>query len=164
MGINGVVNKPIGFFSFAFFRPKGIKGAKRKECRNCRVEFFFFLGGFEFVAWVSYCIFFVSSIDGWFGCVNNSFAGIILEHLQAFRGFCRREGDMKKREAGAPSTLFQAFNVFGKVREMGRGEGERKNIFYYLLRCQVRIGWRKARLLRQLLTQFNLLIDLGVLV
>ena len=102
---------------------------------------FFFLGGFEFVAWVSHCIFFVSSIDGWFGCVNSSFAGIILEHLQAFRGFC-------KREAGAPSTLFQAFNVSGKVREMGRGEGERKNIFYYLLTCQVRIGWRKAHLLR----------------
>ena len=36
---------------------------------------------------------------------------------------------MKKREAGAPSTLFQAFNVSGKVREMRRGERDRKNIF-----------------------------------
>ena len=36
---------------------------------------------------------------------------------------------MKKREAGAPSTLFQAFNVSGKVREMRRGKRERKNIF-----------------------------------
>ena len=35
---------------------------------------------------------------------------------------------MKKREAMAPSTLFQAFNVSGKVREMGRGERGRKNI------------------------------------
>ncbi|KAK7839107.1 hypothetical protein CFP56_018758 [Quercus suber] len=40
---------------------------------------------------------------------------------QAFRVFCRREGDMKKTEVVAPSTLFQAFNVIGKVREMGRG-------------------------------------------
>ena len=29
----------------------------------------------------------------------------------------------------APSTLFQAFNVFDKVREMGRGERERENVF-----------------------------------
>ena len=29
----------------------------------------------------------------------------------------------------APSTLFQAFNVSSKVREMGRGERERKNVF-----------------------------------
>ena len=36
---------------------------------------------------------------------------------------------MKKREAGAPPTLFQAFNVSGKVREMRRGSRERKNIF-----------------------------------
>ena len=34
---------------------------------------------------------------------------------------------MKKREAVVPSTLFQAFNVFGKVREMERGR--EKNIF-----------------------------------
>ena len=135
------------FSHLLFLGQKVLKGPNEKNVETAWL-IFFFLGGFEFVAWVSHCIFFVSSIDGWFGCVNNSFAGIILEHLQAFRGFCRREGDMKKREAGAPSTLFQAFNVFGKVREMGRGEGERKNIFYYLLRCQVRIGWRKAHLLR----------------
>ena len=36
---------------------------------------------------------------------------------------------MKKREAGAPSTLFQAINVSGKVREMRKGERDRKNIF-----------------------------------
>ena len=36
---------------------------------------------------------------------------------------------MKKREAGAPSTLFQAFNVSGKVKEMQRGEGEKKYFF-----------------------------------
>ena len=36
---------------------------------------------------------------------------------------------MKKREAGAPTTLFQAFNVSGKVREMRRGQREGKNIF-----------------------------------
>ena len=29
----------------------------------------------------------------------------------------------------APSTLFQAFNVSGKVREMGRGEIEEKCFF-----------------------------------
>ena len=29
----------------------------------------------------------------------------------------------------APSTLFQGFNVSGKVREMGRGERERENVF-----------------------------------
>ena len=36
---------------------------------------------------------------------------------------------MKKTEAVAPLTLFQAFNVFGKVREMGKGERERENVF-----------------------------------
>ena len=36
---------------------------------------------------------------------------------------------MKKREAVAPSTLFRAFNVSGKVREMIRGERKRKNVF-----------------------------------
>ena len=29
----------------------------------------------------------------------------------------------------ALSTLFQAFNVSGKVSEMGRGERERKDVF-----------------------------------
>ena len=32
--------------------------------------------------------------------------------------------------------------------------------FYYLLTCQVRIGRRKSHILRQLLTQFNLFLDI----
>ena len=36
---------------------------------------------------------------------------------------------MKKREAVVPSTLFQAFNVSNKVREMGREERESENVF-----------------------------------
>ena len=46
------------------------------------------------------------------------------------------------------------------LEKWGRCEEERgteKIFFYYLLTCQVRIGWRKVRLLRQLLTQFNLI-------
>ena len=42
----------------------------------------------------------------------------------------------------------------------GRWEEERgrgKMFFYYLLTCQVRTGRRKSHILRQLLTQFNLI-------
>ena len=31
----------------------------------------------------------------------------------------------------APSTLLQAFNIFGKLREMGRGERKRENSFFF---------------------------------
>ena len=41
------------------------------------------------------------------------------------------------------STLLQAFSVFGKVREMGRGERKGENGFFIiLLTCRVKIGWR----------------------
>ena len=53
----------------------------------------------------------------------------------------------KKKEIMAPSTLLQAFNISGKLREMGRGERKRENGFF-LLTCWVRIGWRKVYLLR----------------
>ena len=58
--------------------------------------------------------------------------GFLCKICNSFRGFCRREVDMKKREIVAPSTLLQAFNISRKVREMGRGEREReKMVFYY---------------------------------
>ena len=37
----------------------------------------------------------------------------------------------KKREIVAPSMLLQAFNVSGKMREMGRGERKRENGFFF---------------------------------
>ena len=37
----------------------------------------------------------------------------------------------KKKEFVAPSTLLQAFNVSGKVREMLRGERKRENGFFF---------------------------------
>ena len=37
----------------------------------------------------------------------------------------------KKKEIMAPSTLLQAFNIFGKLREMGRGERKRENGFFF---------------------------------
>ena len=39
---------------------------------------------------------------------------------------------MKKREIVAPSKLLQAFNIFGKVREMGRGERKRENGYLFI--------------------------------
>ena len=47
---------------------------------------------------------------------------------------------MKKREAVTPSTLFHAFNVSGKEREMGRGERERKNAFLLFADVSGQIG------------------------
>ena len=37
----------------------------------------------------------------------------------------------KKKEIMAPSTLLQAFNIFGKLREMGRGERKTENGFFF---------------------------------
>ena len=39
---------------------------------------------------------------------------------------------MKKREIVAPSKLLQAFNISGKVREMGRGERKRENCYLFI--------------------------------
>ncbi|KAL4638099.1 hypothetical protein ACB092_03G125900 [Castanea dentata] len=47
--------------------------------------------------------------------------------LMAFRGFCRREGDMKKKGCGSFNVV-SGLQFFWKVREMGRGERERKNV------------------------------------
>ena len=55
----------------------------------------------------------------------------------------RYEKKIKNKNIMAPSTLLQAFNIFGKLREMGRGERKGENGFFIiLLTCRVKTGWR----------------------
>ena len=93
---------------------------------------FYFLGGSEFVAWVSHCILLWVPLMVGLGAWTAPLLGFLCKICSSFRGFCRREADMKKREIVAPSMLLQAFNIFGKVREMGRGERKRENGYLFI--------------------------------
>ena len=128
MGINGVVNKPIGFFSFAFFRPKGIKGAKWKECRNCWVDFFFWV---DLSLWHGFLTVFFFEFHWWMVWVREQL--LCWDNFITFAGFQRifqKRGRYEEKRGWGSSNVVSSLQCFWKSEgDAKRIEGEKKYFF-----------------------------------
>ena len=114
------------------------------------VSWFFF--GCIWVCGMGFLVYFVvSSIDGWFGCVNIPFAGFLCKICNSFRWFCRREEDMKKKRDYGSFNIASSLQYFWKIEGDGKRREEERKWFFFsiiiLLSCRVRIGWHKTHLL-----------------
>ena len=126
------------FSHLLFFRPKGIKGAKWKECRNCWVDFFF-LGGFEFVAWVSHCIFlWVPLMDG-LGALTAPLLGFFFIKFAGFQRILHKRGRYEEERLGLLQRCFKLSMFLEKWGRWKEERGREKMFFYYLLTCPVRL-------------------------
>ena len=138
MGINGVVNKPIGFFSFAFFLgQKVLKGPNEKNVETAGL--IFFLGGSEFVAWVSHCIFlWVPLMDG-LGALTAPLLGFFFIKFAGFQRILHKRGRYEEERLGLLQRCFKLSMFLEKWGRWKEERGREKMFFYYLLTCPVRL-------------------------
>ena len=132
---------------------------------NCWVDSFsFFLFLVDLSLWhdVSHYILLWVPLMVGLGAWTAPLLGFLCKICNSFRGFCKREEDMKKKkkkkEIVAPSMFLEKWGRW----EDERGREKMVFSFFFWLTCQVRIGWHKTHLLHQLLTQFNLFYEIFI--